>query len=113
MYYINDTNVAHFAHWNGMVNGFLMGLILYKVIPTYKNNIRRVSGLFYITLNFLYIINYFNWPPKYGYELDYHEETCCEQWYSVYKKILITKRYMSNIIFYYDYINARSKNKIF
>ena len=82
MYYITDTNVAHFAHWNGMINGFLIGLILYKrIIPTYKNNIRRVSGLFYITLNFLYIINYFNWPPKYGNKLDHHEETCCEQWY--------------------------------
>ena len=27
MYYITDTNTAHFAHWNGMVNGFLLGLI--------------------------------------------------------------------------------------
>ena len=83
MYYITDTNTAHFAHWNGMVNGFLLGLILYKrIIPIYKNNIRMVSGLFFITLNVLYINNYFYWPPQYGYELEDHVETCCEVWYN-------------------------------
>ncbi len=87
MYYITDTNVAHFAHWNGMVNGFLLGLMLFKrVIPTYQNNIRIVSGLFFMTLNILYISNYFYWPPKHGYTLGVHEKTCCEVWFDYQEK---------------------------
>ena len=76
------SNTAYFAHWNGLVNGFLLGLVIYKsILPLERNKgIRMLSLIVLVSINMIYINNYFHWPPEYGYKLQHKEPICCEIW---------------------------------
>ena len=82
-YFIESSIVAHFAHWNEMINGFLLGLITYKAIvpKSITKHIRVISAIFFICLNAMYINNYCYWPPQYGYNLGHFSPSCCQQWF--------------------------------
>ena len=65
-----------------MVNGFLLGLVIYKsILPLERNKgIRMLSLIVLVFINMIYINNYFYWPPEYGYKLQHKETLCCEIW---------------------------------
>lgn len=82
-YFVEVSRIAHFAHWNGMINGFLLGLTIYKeIVPKdITKHIRILSLMFFICLNAMYIHNYCYWPPQYGYNMGHNQMNCCEEWF--------------------------------
>lgn len=83
MFFIfTKSNIAYFVHWNGLINGFLLGIVIFKsILPLEKNKVLRILSLITLMcINMIYINKFCYWPPEYGYKLEEKEKFCCEIW---------------------------------